>query len=1005
MPSLKLEKSFGPLQLVCQLSSRVRIFSAKTVSKGEQATSDQCDDHGQIRGRDHTTLSKLKCALESQRDGGPIVCSRKSAKKILILIGKHAQCPAGVSKPIVKACEALEHALWKAWEQMNSDLIMAARIEVQTEILDLCPVGHADRATSCQSLASSLKILYDYTEDLQLLEKAIQLRREVLERNLLTPSGHPMPYASAHLAVCLKEHFVQSKDIAKLEEAVMLFREALRLCSSGHSDRVLCSGNLAAALQTWSKHTGEDESLNAAIELYGEALDLCPSKNPHRARLCRELAIALGTRFEQTGDTTLLDKAISLGQEAMKLCPPGHPNRAKSCQEFGDLLTIRFDTAEDIGCFDAALGVYREVLDIYPPGHRLRADACASLAMLLRTRYIQIGQKALLDEAIKFGREAFDLSSPGDPNRAWFCGQHVTSLTVLFRHTQEVEVLDEAINLSRKELAFHSEGNLVREMLCNNLATSLVARFNHMGGIASLDNAIGMLRAELAARSPTHLSRAHLYTNLAIALRERFEQTGESTLLQEIIQLDREALDLRPFGHCNRALSCDSLAESLARYFEDTGDVASLNEALHHYKEALALRPPGHSERASSCNSLAVLLMTYYEASSDNTLLARAIEMYEAAYDLHSPGSPNRAHSCWSLAEALLIRLPTLEGEGDRHATMDRVQLLLEQAREPYPVGHPLRWRHFHTLAMRAIYTHDWPTVINQMREIMDCTVYDNIHLVLHSASTYLQQVDLDALSSAQKHALLVLCGQAIGRMHLAVMLPINASTQLKRVHVAQSLGYRAFMLAVAIGEVSTGVQLLEHARGVVWSQMLHRREPKLDKIPDEFAHMLRTLLHSDRGLQLSEGAHTRDHQYAQRGQIQEVVRKIRLLPGMDSFMQGPSTEALMSVVDFSTVIMLVATDSACYAVVMASSGKPSVHVLLLDLNAKMLSDLSFAGGSSFHRGCTMEEDDAERGMRVSKGMSPSHTRLAKLWRAVVKPVISHLQLSVSTIYYGSLPN
>lgn len=61
-------------------------------------------------------------------------------------------------------------------------------ISLNREAVTLCPLGHPDRSTSLNNLASDLGTLFDQSGRMEDLEETISLDREALTRR---PLGHP----------------------------------------------------------------------------------------------------------------------------------------------------------------------------------------------------------------------------------------------------------------------------------------------------------------------------------------------------------------------------------------------------------------------------------------------------------------------------------------------------------------------------------------------------------------------------------------------------------------------------------------------------------------------------------------------------------------------------------------------------------------------------------------------------------------------------------------------
>jgi tetratricopeptide (TPR) repeat protein len=248
------------------------------------------------------------------------------------------------------SCVRLAEILWNRFKQTGDVLLLERVLELDREVLCLRPAGHPDRAHSCENLALGLRTRFDQTGDMGLLDEALDLARETLR---LRPEGHPRrAHSCGNLAVALRTRFNQTGDMGLLNEALDLERKAIR--PEGHPDRAMSCGNLAVALQTRFDQTGDMGLLNEALDLQREAIRLRPKRHPDRAISCENLARALRTRFDQTGHMGLLDEALDLEREALRLCPEGHPRHASSCAELTISLRIRFKQTKDSLLLDEA---------------------------------------------------------------------------------------------------------------------------------------------------------------------------------------------------------------------------------------------------------------------------------------------------------------------------------------------------------------------------------------------------------------------------------------------------------------------------------------------------------------------------------------------------------------------------------------------------------------------------------------------------------------------------
>jgi tetratricopeptide (TPR) repeat protein len=345
---------------------------------------------------------------------------------------------------------------------------------------------------------------YEETGDMSLLEKAIQVERELLE---LRPSlRHPnRANICGNVAALLQESFRQTSDVSLLDEAISLNREALSLRPRGHYDRAKRCSELGASLYRRYTLSSDIALLNEAIEMKREALALHPPGHFDRAMSCVGLSIPLQELYYQSGDVTFLDNAIELSREALTLRPPGHSARARSCTMLGIVLHARYEQTGDFTLLHEAIKLDREAraLTLQPVGHPARANSCANLGASLQELYYQTGIDALLDESIELKREALALYPPCHPDRASSCTSLGTALQSLYTRSGDVLHLDETIELKREAVALHSPGSRARAQASSNLAYSLSESYRRIGNVSLIDEAIDICNHSLGQFPPS----------------------------------------------------------------------------------------------------------------------------------------------------------------------------------------------------------------------------------------------------------------------------------------------------------------------------------------------------------------------------------------------------------------------------------------------------------------------------------------------------------------------
>jgi tetratricopeptide (TPR) repeat protein len=704
--------------------------------------------------------------------------------------------------------------------------------------------------------------------------------------------------------------------------------------------------------------------LTKAIELYREAVVLLPLDHPNRADTCANLGCFLYAHYEWTRNVALLDEAIELQREALALRPLGHPHREISCVILSCSLLECYIRTGGAALLDESIRLQREALELRPPGHPDRALSCVTLGSSLRMSYQQVGDVTLLDEEIELEREALALQPPGHPNdRAITCLNLGSSLHDSYHQTGNVALLDEAIKLQREALESSPPGDPGRAASCSALAVSLSVRYQHAGDLTQLDEAIELHREALFLQPPGDPDRVNGCANLVTALQVRYpDQTSHTALLDEAIELKREALALQTLSRPDRAKSCDELASYLLIRYEPTGDVALLDEAIKLQREGLALRPPEHPNRAACYASLADSLHMLCKRTDNIALVNEAMDASSYASE-HLPAS-----KVWMS----LSRLS---------------QLYLLRSNPRYSILKALE--HIH---------HSFQHEANDIRSFM--------YAVCHIAALVW---DNSGVWSPQITALLVeVYAKIVDRLPLVAGFVLDMSSRLQSLKLANRIGSDACVAALLVEQPAAAVTLLDRAHGVIWTQALHQRDPRMEGAPRDLAGELEDLLRRIATSAPVDPARVpglpQDFRYRQNIRIQALLREIRAMPGLERFMLGSTYETLREAARDHPVVVLVAARDHAFALIMSSSAHAGPDILRLDVANDTLQ--SFANSvektNLRYRGCTLSRQDVPlaESVDLDRAMRPGdhptrRSPLARLWLSVVKPVLIHLGLTV----------
>jgi tetratricopeptide (TPR) repeat protein len=226
-----------------------------------------------------------------------------------------------------EAAQALGWLSWRRYqlspEEEWVDLLIAANcLLVPAGVL---PEGPYELL--CRHLLEGIDLFDDYqrTGDLDTLREAIRLFRQALSAALaddMIREDFPVRRVIAKdLSRALRSLFGRTGDLATVDEAIQLARDALAASWPSHPERAVRLTDLALALQARFRRARDRVSLDEATKLFQKALDATPPDDPDRAERLSNLALAKEDGFE-------LDGAIDLFRQG-RGCDAGRSPRPR----------------------------------------------------------------------------------------------------------------------------------------------------------------------------------------------------------------------------------------------------------------------------------------------------------------------------------------------------------------------------------------------------------------------------------------------------------------------------------------------------------------------------------------------------------------------------------------------------------------------------------------------------------------------------------------------------
>ncbi|OAX32313.1 hypothetical protein K503DRAFT_621951 [Rhizopogon vinicolor AM-OR11-026] len=210
---------------------------------------------------------------------------------------------------------------------------------------------HPDHPLSILNLSKALHLRHSMGEDSGDLHEAVVLYRSLL-------------------SLCLEDSHLQLHAIEQCnalprdpsDESIMLRRTALEHCRPRHPHRARSLNRLAGDIYARFNKSGDIAHINEAVQLSREALTLCPADDECSSSLS-VLSYYILKRFRHLRYPDDIEECISLNREALALCPPGHPAHGESLKNLAKALKARYDEYQNIADFEEVMQLSRAISD------------------------------------------------------------------------------------------------------------------------------------------------------------------------------------------------------------------------------------------------------------------------------------------------------------------------------------------------------------------------------------------------------------------------------------------------------------------------------------------------------------------------------------------------------------------------------------------------------------------------------------------------------------------
>ncbi|KAG1774510.1 CHAT domain-containing protein [Suillus placidus] len=678
--------------------------------------------------------------------------------------------------------------------------------------------------------------------------------------------------------------------------------------------------------------------LNAAVERFQLVLDQCPVSHPDRAAALTNFAWAHLIGYSRD-DLQDIDTTTSLFREALALRPQPHPNYPLSLYNLAEALHWRHDKKSTAADIRESAQLYHELLPLCPEGTYLRSVAADGVDDVIT--------KLPIDEGVCLGRVILELCPLGHQHRPSALDSVSNALESRFTQRGTIDDLDEDIQFRREAVSLCPEEHSDRGCYLNNLASSLSVRFDHQDKPNDLNEAISLYEEALCLRPVGHKYRNFSLDSLGGVLVTRFNKRGDIDDITRAVSLYREALTLCPPGHPRRDITLNNLALALKTRYGKLDVSEDLNEAIDRYRESLQLKRLDDPEHHITLYNLSAALCSRFTQTQENEDVEEAIQLCQEALASLPSLHPDRCRIHLWLREAYLSRYRIQHNPVDLSLAVENFRL---GSRHP-TYGFP----------ERIIQAYDWTVAAEQHGH----------ESALEAYSTFFELLDA----------------------HLATRWSATSRREAAAAfHYARSLPVDAASCAIYYDDLRHAVELAEQGRGQQWSLASRLRTPveDLESANPKLAHSYLELSKRVSNAAQSSATITDRAAVDQAAteyrrltrQWEAAVAEIRNLRAFSRFLLPPSYEDLQAAARHGPVIILIASQYSCSAIIVPTSGDPH-HVPLPSITLADLKTL---------------KDRFTRAIQHASRMNPAETRtdlivlLRTVWDTIMLPIVNVLE-------------
>ncbi|MEU6812659.1 CHAT domain-containing protein [Streptomyces sp. NPDC046831] len=590
---------------------------------------------------------------------------------------------------------------------------------------------------------------------------------------------------------------------------------------------------------------GDAGMARQAVRLAKQCLDGLGETQPGRAEILIRVSLACAWMFRAGGGREAVDQAVAEARNAVSAAPEDVLLRRKASLALASALEQRFDEFRTMGDLSEAIAICRGHAKS-PEGDLVGRSHRSLLAECLQLKYETTADERDVGEAKEHLEHLLATDGSDGASHAMYRSSLAALHLAQYERTGAVEHLNESTTHSRRALAAAEPAQPERTEMLERLSLALQARFERTGDPETLDEAIDVGEKAVRLSRPGERRHTRYLYGLLMALRLRHDLAGDPRDLDRAIALGRTAQELGSAGN-QTALLAHQLGIALRRRHERRHDGDDLDEALRLARLACDETQGTPRGKAAALNSLAHGLRVREPDTAAHT--------YERALELLGPADPARAAALVGLGE---VRQRTGRDGGPAFRKAANITAATTSIR----LRAAQHWRD------ASIAHRDWP----------------------------------DALDAA---------ATAVELLPRLAGIELLRKDQEEELAAQSGLASTAAAVALQAGDVGAAAMMLEQGRGVLLSRALDARtdltalRERDEGLAAEFAALCRALDTGGREHWSGTGTDLADHRHHLAGAWDQILERIREVPGFRDFLKPLSLEKITAAAVHGPIAMV----------------------------------------------------------------------------------------------------